>query len=292
MQESSDFKIPSAPCPLRVSKDTTTFDVLVQPTLPVHNARARNSAIQFLGLRMNLEGLHFYEVVLLGCGVAFFVVLLFAFMRYVVKGKAVGGLFPFFFIPLVMIGFPGIQKIQFDKAKVEIETKSREVEARPANTQARKELEEKLESVSQRTKDDPETAITLAKGYAALGKTDQGLDWAVKAAQSKPNAPEVRKTIVDLSAQQISKSVPPPTPTGIQPVTDPQEKARLTRAVEELKKQPELTPEARLTLAQGQAALGQTEAAKTNADQAVRQAPQLGNLPTARIILRQPGLNR
>jgi hypothetical protein len=241
---------------------------------------------------MNLDGLHFYEVVLLGCGVAFFIVLLFAFMRYVVKGKAVGGLFPFFLIPLVMIGFPGIQKIQFDKAKIEIETKSKEVEAQPANTQARKELEVKLESVSQRTKGDPQTAITLAKGYAALGKTDQGLDWAVKAAEEKPNAPEIQKTVVDLSSMQISKSVPPATPTAITPVTDPREKARVTRAVEELKKQPELTPEARLTLAQGQAALGQTEAAQANADQAVRQAPQLRNLPAARIILRQPGSNR
>ena len=67
------------------------------------------------------EGLHDYDLILLALGVTLFVVLLFLLIFSVVKKRQLKGLFLFFVLPIVMIGFPAFQKISFENGKVELD---------------------------------------------------------------------------------------------------------------------------------------------------------------------------
>jgi hypothetical protein len=71
---------------------------------------------------MNItEGLQDYERVLLGLGVLLFVVLLFSLIFLVAKNRSIKPLFLFFALSIVMIAFPGIQKIRFEQGALEFD---------------------------------------------------------------------------------------------------------------------------------------------------------------------------
>ncbi len=75
--------------------------------------------------------IHNYEIILLGLGVALFVVLLFLLIFSVVKKRPLKGLFVFFILPIVMIGFPGIQKIKFESNGAELDKTAAETRRNP-----------------------------------------------------------------------------------------------------------------------------------------------------------------
>lgn len=77
------------------------------------------------------EGLHNYEIVLLTLGVALFVVLLFLLIYCVIKKRPLKGLFLFFILPILMIGFPGIQKIKFESNGAELDKIATETKKNP-----------------------------------------------------------------------------------------------------------------------------------------------------------------
>ena len=59
------------------------------------------------------QGLYGYEQVMLGLGILLFLVLLFILLRCVVKDKPWGKVAGFFLLPILMIGFPSIQKLSY-----------------------------------------------------------------------------------------------------------------------------------------------------------------------------------
>jgi hypothetical protein len=85
-----------------------------------------------------IEGLHNYEIVLLGLGVFLFVVLVFLLIYCVVKNRPLKQLLLFFFISIVMIGFSAIQKIRFENGAIELEKTAEELRNNP--TPATKKL--------------------------------------------------------------------------------------------------------------------------------------------------------
>jgi hypothetical protein len=72
------------------------------------------------------EGLQNYEFILLVLGILLFFVLLFLLIFCVVKNRSIKPLLLFFVLSLVMIGFPGIQKIKFEQAGIEFEKAAKE----------------------------------------------------------------------------------------------------------------------------------------------------------------------
>jgi hypothetical protein len=67
------------------------------------------------------EGIYDYQLILLALGVLLFVVLLFLLIFSVVKKRPLKGLFLFFILPIIMIGFPAIQKISFQNLSDELD---------------------------------------------------------------------------------------------------------------------------------------------------------------------------
>ena len=133
-------------------------------------------------------GLYPYEIVLMVMGIVLFAVLTGTLVLFVVRKRQFGKLFNFFLLPIAMIGFPGIQKIQFEKDKVSIEKYAKEGKAISAGADATA-LESAVERVQGRVGRQPadaETLTTLAQGNLALGHTDLALAQARRAAGINP----------------------------------------------------------------------------------------------------------
>jgi hypothetical protein len=67
------------------------------------------------------DGFLLYELILLILGIVFFLVLLFIAVYLLLKGQPVKNILKLFVIPIIMIGWPGIQKVKFLNGLVEIE---------------------------------------------------------------------------------------------------------------------------------------------------------------------------
>ena len=132
------------------------------------------------------EGLKSYERVLLLMGVVLFIALLVFLIYFVVKNKPYKGLLPFFSIPIVMVGFPGIQKITFDNGIVGIEKLTEEVEQNPNDTTAKKDLEAKLKSIKSRPISQSANLRILERAYSAVGNQQKATEFRTRLLPVKP----------------------------------------------------------------------------------------------------------
>lgn len=123
---------------------------------------------------MNLfAGLYFYEIVLLLLGVALFLALLVALLRNVFKDKPYAALLPGFFIPIVMIGYPSIESIQYQNGIVEIQKATNAVQENPSDPQAQAQLNElqaKVSKIEPRAGNDPHATQILAMARKAIAR--------------------------------------------------------------------------------------------------------------------------
>ena len=125
---------------------------------------------------MNIfEGLKSYEIVLLIMGVLLFLTLLSFLIYLILQKRDYKGLLPFFVIPIVMVGFPGIQKIKFDNGVIEVETLTATVEQDPTNVEAKNQLEVQLKAIGDRSVSKPSTLKIKEKAYMAVGDTPKAI---------------------------------------------------------------------------------------------------------------------
>jgi len=131
------------------------------------------------------EGLLSYEIALLVMGVLFFAVLLFLLIYLVINKRSYKGIIALFLFPVIMVGFPGIQKIRFDNGIVEIDRLTRAIEKNPANAEAKKTLELKLSELKGRE-------ISTVKNRIIMEK-------AARVADNVPMAVRDKKRIVNIN---------------------------------------------------------------------------------------------
>jgi hypothetical protein len=132
------------------------------------------------------EGLKSHERVLLVMGVVFFITLLGLLVYYAVKRMPFKGLLPFFAIPIVMVGFPGIQKITFDNGVLGIEKLTEKVEQDPTNTAAKKELETRLKAIENRPISRSANLKILERAYSAVGNKQKATEFRRRLMPVKP----------------------------------------------------------------------------------------------------------
>ncbi len=160
---------------------------------------------------MNLfDGLYAYEVVLLILGVLLFVVALALLILQVVRGKPYGTLVAFFALPIVMIGYPSIQKITFQDGAVTIDKTTAQLQEAPTDAALRSNLETQVAKLASRPTNDPAALTSIAKAQFALGHSAEAQTNVQKALQASPTLPEALalqqridtdNTITNLSAQ-------------------------------------------------------------------------------------------
>ena len=151
------------------------------------------------------EGLLLYEVVLLLLGVVLFIALVGILIYSVMRRRSIAPLLFFFMIPVVMIGFPAIQKVKFDKDGVEIEKEIKTIANQPAATPpaATSELKAKVDQYKARAANSPVALLTVARAEIALGEVTQSkttIDQAIKLAPQSVLVQDFRSRVEKFNA--------------------------------------------------------------------------------------------
>ncbi|MCR8559145.1 hypothetical protein KXD93_15920 [Mucilaginibacter sp. BJC16-A38] len=129
-----------------------------------------------------LQGLYLYEIILMITGGILFLALVFALIWNVIKGKNIVSLLPFFFLPIVMIGWPAIKSVSYDNGKIDIEKTATELIQNPADTALQKKLEKSVATFdTTRAANDPVALNNISQAYYALGKYDDASIYNQKA---------------------------------------------------------------------------------------------------------------
>src|SRR5262249_18139475 len=191
-------------------------------------------------------------------------------------------------LAILMIGFPAIKGFEGFGFKLEIavnavNAQAAALEVNPDDAAAKKELENALNSLeaNMNTNTAPaNVAETIAHGNLVLGNHATAIKWASVAVAKDPNSATAR---VLLDRAKVSEALPR---DSMQPLP-PAARSNLSSAVTDLSKHQDLSPATRVTLARAQLALGQTNAAATNLEHAVKTNPKLVLDPRLKPFLNQ-----
>ncbi|MDP9079748.1 MAG: hypothetical protein M3O71_20150 [Bacteroidota bacterium] len=138
-----------------------------------------------------LQGLYLYEIILMITGGILFLALVFALIWNVIKGKNIVSLLPFFFLPIVMIGWPAIKSVSYDNGKIDIEKTATELIQNPADTALQKKLEKSVATFdTTRAANDPVALNNISQAYYALGKYDDASIYNQKALSLNATLPQ------------------------------------------------------------------------------------------------------
>lgn len=213
-----------------------------------------------------INGLYLYEVVLLVLGVMLFLVLLFAFSVLVIRGRPFGKLLSFFMLPIVMVGYPSIESIEFGDNMLRLTMQMHELEKDPTNSNIRKSVESQLDEVSGRVVVKAETNIELARAELALGKEAVAKEKIDKVLRSSPQqlaAIELKKQI------DLKRDVSDLVARVERNPDDAAAKRQLAVSTDKLTSMKIANPTTIATIAKAQAALGEEDKARTTVNKAL-----------------------
>ena len=155
------------------------------------------------------EGMRGFEMILMGMGVLLFIVLLFGLAVYLVKGRPLKYLLPSFLLPIVMIGFPGIQKVKFMNAQIELRETVAALQENPDDTEALAKLEEQVAVLEQTENLQPETLVDLAEAHIAQGDTAIAQEYVTTALKQAPDVVVPMADWVSIVQAQLDRNKRP-----------------------------------------------------------------------------------
>jgi hypothetical protein len=135
---------------------------------------------------MNFNGLHLYEIVMLILGAILFLAVLVLLIVFVIQRRSIKALLLFFVIAVLMIGFPAVSKIKFDKDGLEIDKATQALTENPSNLSAKTKLESLVTQTKPRLTESPEGLVKVARAEAVLGNQDKALDTLDRALKTDP----------------------------------------------------------------------------------------------------------
>jgi len=154
------------------------------------------------------DGLYMHEVLLFVLGSLFFLVLLFLMVLYAWRKEKLNVLLFFFMIPIVMIGWPSIARIQINEAGIALENTLRTYESDPQDPETRKALQAQVKELEDKGVKNPKTLINMAKANYMLGNDRdalQTLDKIPEGARESVGADDLKSTI--LVTQDIERKL-------------------------------------------------------------------------------------
>lgn len=134
-----------------------------------------------------------FDTTLFILGIIFFLVLLVLLIWSVVKAHPFKALTPFFLLPVFMIAYPSVRSISFSGILVETNNQVKAVTQNPADSSARKSLENDLAKLkSSNLLSKSERGLTaVASAQIALGKYDSASLYLDRANNLNPASKEV-----------------------------------------------------------------------------------------------------
>jgi tetratricopeptide (TPR) repeat protein len=148
-----------------------------------------------------LEGIQLHELVLIILGFILGLVLIFVFLNGALRGKTNLKLLFGFVAPLIMIGYPSIQSVEFSKDIVKIDKLVEQVNQNPTDTVATNALRAEISTLPKsRCVNSSDAMATIANAQAAVGLYDSAKETIQKAVDLNPKsakATEIRSEIED-----------------------------------------------------------------------------------------------
>jgi len=144
------------------------------------------------------DGLHLYEVALAVAGVLLFLVLLLLLARQVWTQRPYGGLLVFFALPVIMIGWPSIQKVKIGADFISLEKDLATLQQNPKDATIRKNVAEQVKKLTSRPISNTDIVATIAKAQFELGDqtaSEATVDKALAVAPHAAGLLEVKKRI-------------------------------------------------------------------------------------------------
>ncbi len=228
-----------------------------------------------------LDGLYSYEIILLILGVILFIVLTIALLYMIMKHRPIKSLALFFPIPIVMIGFPGIQSFQLGKDLLTVEREKQQLMENPADSAARADLTKKLEVLTSRPISNPKALVSIAEAQAVVGDSVKAWETSEKLLQKDPQAAEAKRLRKQLSTPSVllNKDL-----AKLKENPDNQEaKASLARSLDSIENHIiTFDPYVGYQAARAHLVLGDTATAKTTLDSIAVQYPSNKRIKTLR----------
>lgn len=139
-----------------------------------------------------LEGIQLHELVLIILGFILGLVLIFVFLFGALRGKTNLKLLYGFIAPLIMIGYPSIQSIEFSKDVIKIDKLVEQVNRNPTDTVATRALLNEISTLPKsRCVTSSDAMTTIANAQAAVGLYDSAKVTIQKAVVLSPNSDKV-----------------------------------------------------------------------------------------------------
>jgi hypothetical protein len=130
-------------------------------------------------MKNSFDGLMLYEITLLILGVILFLILSVGLLYYIIKKEQLGKLLLFFFIPIVMIGYPSITQITISNDRIELSKLQRKLLDNPQDSAAVQKMEQLTEKLEKRAST-AEDLVQLSTSNLMLGNTDKASAFAEK----------------------------------------------------------------------------------------------------------------
>jgi hypothetical protein len=156
-----------------------------------------------------LEGLLLHEIIFLFLGILLFLVLLFVLVYYVIMSRKIKTLPAFFIIPIIMIGWPSIEKIKFSGSLGSLEMALKSLQADPSDPAALAVVQEGISEIESRPVFKTSTERILSDAQEAMADTTKAIYYLDRILTVKPGdtAAAVRKATLLLKRELMPQEV-------------------------------------------------------------------------------------
>jgi hypothetical protein len=179
------------------------------------------------------DGLLLYEITLLLLGVFLFLILSIGLLYYIIKKEQIKRLLLFFFVPIVMIGYPSIKEISISKDRIALVKYQELLVENPTDSVAREKVEEYTEKLEKRATRS-EDLVQVSKSNLLLGNTKEAVAYANKAIV-KDSTNQTAKDLRNLGTVQVKMEQQ----VSRQPITH-RDTARISNMIQDVEVSDEL----------------------------------------------------
>lgn len=133
-----------------------------------------------------------FEIILAAMGVLVVLALLFILIWSVIKQRAITTIFPFFIIPIIMVGYPSLKSIQLGNAILTLKSETNQLTQNLQDSTARIGVENAMAVVKSnvRSQSSGNALASIARAEIALGKYDSAAVYLRQAETLMPGSAE------------------------------------------------------------------------------------------------------
>ena len=141
------------------------------------------------------DGLQLHEVAMFMLGGLLFIVLLFLIVLFALRKRQLKPLLLFFIIPIVMLGWPSIAKIQLNQEGLTLVNNLRELEKHPDDEALQNKVEQNIQVLEGKNVNAPDKLANIARAKYLLGEDKAALETISK-------IPEADKAVLGVGELQ------------------------------------------------------------------------------------------